>query len=72
MTAIGMRHYPFLPVRWLLRDRFASIDRIGRIKSPMLFIAGDSDTIVPLADTQLLFDADHSLEERIITEQFLS
>ena len=57
MTAIGTRHYPFLPVRWLLRDRFASIDRIGRIKSPILFIAGDSDAIVPLADTQLLFDA---------------
>ena len=57
MTAIGARHYPFLPVRWLLRDRFASIDRIGRIKSPILFIAGDSDAIVPLADTQLLFDA---------------
>jgi len=57
MTAIGMRHYPFLPVRWLLRDRFASIDRIGQINSPMLFIAGDSDAIVPLADTQLLFDA---------------
>jgi len=57
MTAIGTRHYPFLPVRWLLRDRFASIDRIGRIKSPILIIAGDSDAIVPLADTQLLFDA---------------
>jgi uncharacterized protein len=57
MTAIGMRHYPFLPVRWLLRDRFASIDRIGRITSPMLFIAGDADSIVPLADTQLLYDA---------------
>ena len=57
MTAIGMRHYPFLPVRWLLRDRFASIDRIGRMKSPILFIAGDSDAVVPLTDTQLLFDA---------------
>jgi fermentation-respiration switch protein FrsA (DUF1100 family) len=57
MTAIGMRHYPFLPVRWLLRDRFASIDRIGRIKSPVLFIAGDADAIVPLSDTQRLFDA---------------
>ena len=57
MTAIGTRHYPFLPVRWLLRDRFPSITRIGQIKSPTLFIAGDSDAIVPLADSQLLFDA---------------
>jgi len=57
MTALGMRHYPFLPVRLVLRDRFASIDRIGHVTSPMLFIAGDSDAIVPLADTQLLFDS---------------
>lgn len=57
MTAMGARHYPFLPVRWLLRDRYPSIDRVARLRSPVLVIAGDDDRIVPLDDTQWLFDA---------------
>ena len=57
MASVGMRHYPFLPVRWLLRDRYPSIDLIRKISSPTLFIAGDSDTIIPIGDTERLFDA---------------
>jgi fermentation-respiration switch protein FrsA (DUF1100 family) len=57
MADIGGHHYPFLPVRWLLRDRFPSIDRIGRIRSPLLVIAGDRDGIVPLEHSRRLYDA---------------
>ena len=57
MAAIGSHHYPILPVRWLLRDRYPSIDRIRRVTSPLLIVAGDEDRIVPFADTQVLFDA---------------
>jgi fermentation-respiration switch protein FrsA (DUF1100 family) len=56
MTSIGSRHYPFLPVRWLLRDRYPSIDRIGRISSPLLVIAGEADRIIPLDESQALFE----------------
>ncbi|MCC7008814.1 MAG: alpha/beta hydrolase [Acidobacteria bacterium] len=52
---VAAHHYPFLPARWLLRDRFASIDRIAKIVSPTLVIAGDADEIVPLADSEALF-----------------
>ena len=44
-------------MRWLLRDRYPSVDRIGEIESPVLIIAGESDRIVPLDDSELLFDA---------------
>jgi fermentation-respiration switch protein FrsA (DUF1100 family) len=57
LAAIGAIHYPFLPVRWFLKDRFASIDRIGRIRSPILFIAGDTDRIVPFTDSEQLYEA---------------
>lgn len=57
LAATGARHYPFLPVRLLLRDRYPSIDRIAAIDGPKLFIAGDADHVVPLEDTQALFDA---------------
>ena len=57
MTDIGVHHYPFLPVRLLIRDRFPSIDRIGRIRVPLLVIAGDSDRIVPFEYSRRLYDA---------------
>lgn len=57
LVAIGSRHYPFLPVRWLLRDRYPSIDRIGKLTCPVLVIAGNADTIIPLEDSRHLFDA---------------
>jgi fermentation-respiration switch protein FrsA (DUF1100 family) len=57
MTAIGAHHYPFLPVRWLLRDRYKSIDLIGKLRSPILIIAGDADSVVPAADSERLFEA---------------
>jgi fermentation-respiration switch protein FrsA (DUF1100 family) len=57
MTLIGQHHYPVLPVRWLLRDRFPSIDRASQIRSPVLVIAGTRDSIIPIEHTRRLYDA---------------
>jgi uncharacterized protein len=57
MVDIGQHHYGGLPVRWLLRDRFAAIDRISRVHAPLLVIAGDKDRVVPLEYSRRLFDA---------------
>jgi fermentation-respiration switch protein FrsA (DUF1100 family) len=57
MTDVGQHHYAVLPVRWLLRDRYATIDRIGRVRVPVLIIGGDQDRIVPIEQTRRVFDA---------------
>jgi len=57
LTAVGQVHYPFLPVRWLLRDRWASLDRIATVTSPLLVIAGDRDSIVPPEQSRQLYNA---------------
>jgi hypothetical protein len=57
MGDVGQHHYPFLPVRLLLRDRFAAIDQIQRIRVPLLVIAGGSDRIVPIEHSRRLYDA---------------
>ena len=54
---VGRFHYPYLPVAWLLRDRYASIDRIAQVKSSVLVVAGSNDTIVPASLSRRLFDA---------------
>lgn len=50
-------HYPFLPVRWLMRTRFDAAGQIGRYHGPLLMAHGDADTIVPLEFGRRLFDA---------------
>ena len=57
MADVGQHHYPFLPVRFLLRDRFAAIDQIQRIRVPLLVIAGGHDRIVPVENSRRLYDA---------------
>ena len=57
MGDIGQHHYPLLPVRLLLRDRFAAVDQIQRIRVPLLVIAGANDRIVPIEHSRRLYDA---------------
>jgi fermentation-respiration switch protein FrsA (DUF1100 family) len=54
---VGAVHYPWLPVRWLLLDRYPSIERIAAVHAPLLVIAGDRDDIVPAELSKRLFDA---------------
>ncbi len=84
MTDVGRQHYPLLPVRLLLRDRFASIDIASRITAPVLVIAGSRDTIVPIEQSRLLYaaiaspktmvelpDADHNDEALLAGEEMI-
>jgi fermentation-respiration switch protein FrsA (DUF1100 family) len=57
LTDVGRHHYPLLPVRLLLRDRFASIEIAHRITAPVLVIAGGRDAIVPIEQTRRLYAA---------------
>jgi fermentation-respiration switch protein FrsA (DUF1100 family) len=57
MADVGRHHYPFLPVRLLLRDRFAAIEHIQRIRVPLLVIAGGRDRIVPVEQSRQIYDA---------------
>jgi uncharacterized protein len=54
---VGAVHYPWLPVRRLLLDRYPSIERIASVSAPVLVIAGDRDDIVPMALSRRLYDA---------------
>jgi fermentation-respiration switch protein FrsA (DUF1100 family) len=56
MAEVGQIHYPVLPVRWLLRDKFATVDRIAAVRVPLLVIAGDRDRIVPVDQSRRLYE----------------
>lgn len=54
---VGARHYPILPVKPLMKDRFDSLSRIGSITAPLLIVHGEGDTVVPVEFGRALFAA---------------
>ena len=57
LADVGAVHYPWLPIRRLLLDRYPSVERIASVHAPLLVIAGDRDDIVPLSLSRRLYDA---------------
>jgi fermentation-respiration switch protein FrsA (DUF1100 family) len=57
LADVAAVHYPWLPARRLLLDRYPSIDRIASVSAPLLVIAGDRDEIVPESLSRRLYDA---------------
>jgi fermentation-respiration switch protein FrsA (DUF1100 family) len=53
----GAELYPYIPVRWIGRSRFSSIDKISRVSIPKLFLHARADDVVPLAHGRRLFEA---------------
>jgi len=50
-------HYPWLPVRWLLVEHYASDERIDAVTCPILMLHGDADEIVSIWQGRELFAA---------------
>ena len=47
MVNVGKTHYPFLPVSFLLKDKYESDKKIKNINIPILVMHGKIDNIVP-------------------------
>ena len=65
MLAMARRRHPYVPARWLLKDRFDSLSRIGRVTAPLLIIQGARDALVPPAMGEHLRRAAGSAVRRI-------
>jgi uncharacterized protein len=47
LAAVAEVHYPILPVRTLLKDRFPVAETMRRVHTPTVVVYGSADTIVP-------------------------
>jgi pimeloyl-ACP methyl ester carboxylesterase len=47
LAAVGRHHYPIVPVRAMLRDRYPVADLIDQVTAPTVVIYGTADSIVP-------------------------
>ena len=57
LAAVGGVHYPFLPVRALLRDRFPVAELIARVEVPTTVVLGTGDSIVPAEQSRAVAQA---------------
>lgn len=57
LTDVAAYHYPWLPVRWLLVDRYPSVEWMPQVTCPILHLHGRRDSIIPLELGRKLFDA---------------
>jgi uncharacterized protein len=53
---VAAQIYPWLPIRWLLQDKFESWKVAHKITAPTLIIAAQHDQVIPLRNTQKLFE----------------
>ena len=63
LAAVGRHHYPFLPVRALLRDRFPVAELVAGIEVPTVVVLGGADSIVPPAQSRAVAEAAAGLRE---------
>ncbi len=68
LADVAAVHYPFLPVRALLRDTYPSRDRIGGVASPVLVIAGSTDSIVPPVQSRTIHELASPPKELVVVE----
>lgn len=56
-VALGQQTYWFVPVSFLARNRFESIDRIADVGEPVLVAHSEADEMIPYGHGRALFDA---------------
>jgi len=49
--------FPYAPVRWIAASRFQSIERVGALTLPKLFLHAGNDDVVPIRHGRRLFEA---------------
>lgn len=65
LAAVGSVHYPFLPVRALLRDRYPVAEYIVRVQAPTVVVYGTDDSIVPPEQSRAVAAAAPRLERLV-------
>jgi fermentation-respiration switch protein FrsA (DUF1100 family) len=54
---VAQGDFPLLPVWWLVRDRFDSVDKIAHVGAPLFIVHGERDEVVPVRFGRALFAA---------------
>lgn len=62
--------YFYFPVRYVLRDAFDSLFYIRQLRSPLLIIQGETDSVIPIAHGKRLYEAAPAPKHLVSYPQF--
>jgi uncharacterized protein len=65
LASVGRVHYPFLPVRMLLRDRYPLTEQLATVDVPVVVVYGTADTVVPAQQSRTVATAARTLHESV-------
>jgi len=57
IAEVAQHHYPYVPARYLVKDRFDAASRIATVKAPLFVMHGEQDRVVPFRFGQALYQA---------------
>jgi uncharacterized protein len=57
LATAGRIHYPILPVRLLLKDRFPVAELVAKLDIPVTVVYGENDSIVPASQSRAVAEA---------------
>jgi fermentation-respiration switch protein FrsA (DUF1100 family) len=66
LADVGAHHYPWLPVRALLRERFPVLEPLAASRVPVTVIYGGRDSVVPPRLSATVADNAPALVERVV------
>ncbi|WP_233871541.1 alpha/beta hydrolase [Paraburkholderia adhaesiva] len=61
-------HYPWVPVKWLVHDRYDSVTHLAAFGRPVLVVVAERDSIVPARFGEALYNALNSPKQLTIVE----
>jgi fermentation-respiration switch protein FrsA (DUF1100 family) len=64
MSDVAAGLYPWLPVRWIMKNRYDSLSRIQNYSGPVIQSHGIADTLVPIDAARALFAAAPTTHKR--------
>jgi pimeloyl-ACP methyl ester carboxylesterase len=57
LESVGSHHYPWLPVRWMLRDRYDSATNLVSFSGPVVMAIAERDSIIPSRYGMTLYES---------------
>ena len=57
-----------LPIRWILSQKFDSLEKIDKVRLPLLIVHGTNDRYVPPRFSEELFEAAHEPKQLVMVE----
>ena len=69
ITDMARKRYRVFPIKFLVKDKFNNLEKINKLKSPLLIISGKKDEVVPHIHSKILFEEAKVTKESVFIDE---